>query len=66
MSAARRLCAAAIALLLAGCASIDFQRTGDNVVFELAGRFAVKYRDEAASGSVAWRHVADSDEMLLS
>src|SRR5204863_5587853 len=44
----------------------EFQRPADNVVFELSGRFAVKYKDEAASGNVAWRHSAGADEMLLS
>jgi len=35
-------------------------------MFELAGRIAVKFRDEAANGTVAWRHSAGGDEMLLS
>ena len=66
MPAVRRLCAATIALLLAACAAPEFQRPAENVVFELTGRIAVKYRDEAASGNIAWRHSAGSDEMLLS
>jgi outer membrane lipoprotein LolB len=52
--------------LLAACAAPEFQRPADNVVFELSGRIAVKYKDEAASGNIAWRHSADADEMLLS
>jgi len=63
---ARRLCAAAGALLLAACASIEFERPARDMVFELSGRIAVKYRNDAASGTIAWRHSAESDEMLLS
>ena len=65
MTPARFSCAAAIAFFLAACAAPQFRESADNVVFELAGRIAVKYRDEAASGNVAWRHSADADEMLL-
>lgn len=67
MRAARTVCGVAIALLLAACASPpQFERPGEDVVFELSGRIAVKYRDEAASGTIAWRHSAARDEMLLS
>jgi outer membrane lipoprotein LolB len=65
MTPARFSCAAAIAFFLAACAAPQFRESADNVVFELAGRIAVKYRDEAASGNVAWRHSADADEMLI-
>ena len=54
-------------LFLGACASPpQFERPGENVVFELSGRIAVKYKDEAANGAIAWRHSAESDEMLLS
>jgi outer membrane lipoprotein LolB len=33
--------------------------------FELAGRIAVRYAEQAASGSVAWRHSRASDELLI-
>ena len=33
--------------------------------FELAGRIAVRYRAEASSGNIAWRHAAAADELLL-
>jgi outer membrane lipoprotein LolB len=65
MKAARVLCAAALALFLAACAAPQFRHSPENVVFELTGRIAVKYRDDAASGNIAWRHSADTDEMLL-
>jgi outer membrane lipoprotein LolB len=37
----------------------------EDVEFELAGRIAVRYREEAASGNVAWRHARGSDELLI-
>ncbi len=50
---------------LSGCA--ELQRTGPqaDVEFELAGRIAVRFREEAASGNVAWRHARESDELLI-
>jgi outer membrane lipoprotein LolB len=33
--------------------------------FELSGRIAVTYRDDAGSGNIAWRHGVRIDEMLL-
>jgi outer membrane lipoprotein LolB len=62
----RGLCAAAALLLLAGCATPSFVVPAADVVFELTGRIAVKYRDDAGSGNIAWRHAARSDELLLS
>lgn len=53
-------------LLLAACAEFGFVRPADDLVFELSGRIAVSYRDEAASGSIAWRHGEHDDELLLS
>ena len=61
----RRLSAAAAALLLAACAGPGFQLPVHALQFELAGRIAVKYRDDAGSGNIAWRHAADVDEMLV-
>lgn len=61
----RRLRAAAASLLLAGCAAPGFLLPATDAEFELAGRIAVRYRDDAGSGNVAWRHGARSDEMLL-
>jgi outer membrane lipoprotein LolB len=56
-------CAAAI-FLLAGCAA-GFTLPARDLDFELAGRIAMKYKDEAGSGNIAWRHAAGSDELLL-
>jgi outer membrane lipoprotein LolB len=62
-----RLLRAAVALLLlAGCAAPGFQLPGQDAEFELQGRISVRYRDDAGTGNISWRHGARSDEMLLS
>lgn len=61
----RRLCAVAALLSLAACAAPGFLFPAADIEFELAGRIAVRYRDDAGSGNIAWRHGARSDEMLL-
>ena len=61
----RRLLAAAALLLLAGCAGPGFQLPAQEVEFEFSGRIAVRYRDDAGSGNISWRHAARSDELLL-
>ena len=62
----RSLCVAAVALLLAACAAPRFTLPEQGAEFELAGRIAVRYRDDAGSGNIAWRHGTQVDEMLLS
>lgn len=57
--------AAAAALLLAACATPAFLVPATSVEFELSGRIAMQYRDDAGTGNIAWRHGARSDEMLL-
>jgi hypothetical protein len=52
-------------LLLAACATPGYQIPAANLEFELSGRIAVRYRDDAGSGNIAWRHGAHADEMLL-
>ena len=66
MSPAARASLAATSLLLASCAEPAFESAGDDLQFELSGRIAVRYRDQATSGSVAWRHGAHTDELLIS
>ena len=61
----KRLFAAAATLLLAACAAPGFVSPAADTEFELAGRIAVRYRDDAGTGNIAWRHGARSDEMLL-
>ena len=52
-------------VFLAGCAGMDERAASTPLEFELAGRIAVRFRDEAASGNVTWRHGADTDDMLI-
>ena len=61
----RSLCAAAATLLLAACSTPGFLLPAADAEFELSGRIAVRYRDDAGSGNIAWRHGAHSDELLL-
>lgn len=63
MNAAARWLALLLAAALAGCAEFAYLLEGAE--FELSGRIAVRYRDDASSGNVAWRHRADGDEILL-
>jgi outer membrane lipoprotein LolB len=60
-----RVLAVVAALLCAACAELSRAPDG-GFEFELTGRFAARYRDEAASGILAWRHRAAHDEVLLS
>ena len=53
------------ALAVSACAELQQAIAPERIDFELSGRIAVRYRDEAASGNIAWRHGQDSDEMLL-
>lgn len=60
-----RVLAVVAALLCAACAELPRAPAGV-VEFELSGRFAARYRDEAASGLLSWRHQAGRDDLLLS
>lgn len=62
---ARRFALRIVVLALAGCAGLAEQAPGTRIEFELAGRLAVRYQGEAASGNLAWRHTTDADEMLM-
>jgi len=59
-----RVVAAAMLLLVAACAELP--HAPEAFEFELTGRFAARYRDEASSGTLAWRHRAARDDVLLS
>jgi outer membrane lipoprotein LolB len=54
-----------LALSLAACATPQLGEPGERAEFELAGRIAMTYRNDAGSANVAWRHGVRSDEMLL-
>lgn len=60
----RFLSAAAAFLMLAACAQLE-SRVPHDVVFDLAGRLAARYGNEAFTGNLAWRHAGSSDEMLI-
>lgn len=63
--AASRVLALAAALFASACAELQVLLPAEDFQFELAGRIAVRYRDEASSGVIAWRHGHSGDELLI-
>lgn len=62
-----RLGIAVLAVLLNACASLPQDEAPLAAGgFEVKGRVAVRYGQEAASGRVAWRHSAAKDDLLIS
>ena len=55
-----------LVLVLGACAQLEVRPPDGPLEFDMAGRIAARYREEAFSGIVTWRHAADGDEMLLS
>jgi outer membrane lipoprotein LolB len=55
----------ALALLAAGCAH-EIQPPAGPLEFDLAGRIAARYGDEAFTGNISWRHAREGDEVLIS
>ncbi len=53
------------AFAVAGCAELRPLGAQESLEFELSARIATRYKEEAATGNVAWRHSADADEMLI-
>jgi outer membrane lipoprotein LolB len=53
-----------VAMLVTACAQLESKAPQD-VEFDLAGRLAARYRGEAFTGNIAWRHAPDFDEMLI-
>ena len=51
-------------LLLGACAQLETKAPQD-LQFDLSGRLAVRYGDEAFSGNLAWRHAPSADELLI-
>jgi len=60
-----RVLAAAAALSLSACAGLSSLSSEGGVEFELTARIAVRFGEEATSGNLAWRHLADGDELLI-
>jgi len=56
---------ALLALLLGGCAQLPAPREDSAFEFEIQGRVAMRYRDEAASGNISWRHGRLDDDLLI-
>ena len=70
-AAGRAAAMAALALLVAGCASLaifdrDRPLPGVAESFELQGRVFVRFGARAFSGSMRWRHALEIDEVWLS
>jgi len=55
-----------LVLFLGACAHVEVNPPAGPVDFDLGGRIAARYRDEAFSGMLTWRHAASGDEMLIS
>ena len=55
-----------LVLLLSACAHVEVKPPAGPPEFDLSGRIAARYRDDAFSGIVTWRHAGDGDEMLIS
>lgn len=55
-----------LVLLLSACAQVEVKAPEGPLEFNLAGRIAARYRADAFSGIVTWRHAAGGDEMLIS
>lgn len=65
LRAASRVLALAATLFASACAELQLRLPADDFQFELAGRIAVRFRDEASSGNLAWRHGHSGDEVLI-
>jgi len=58
--------AAALALLLAcACAQVELKPPSEALEFDLLGRIAARYGNDAFTGNVQWRHARVGDEMLI-
>lgn len=55
----------ALALLAAGCAH-EIKPPHGPLDFDLAGRIAARYGNEAFTGNISWRHARSGDELLIS
>ena len=56
--------ACVMVLFMAACAQLETKAPQD-VEFDLSGRLAARYGNEAFSGNIAWRHARSADEMLI-
>ena len=54
-----------LAALAAGCAH-EIKPPSGPLDFDLAGRIAARYGNEAFTGNIAWRHAQGGDDLLIS
>ena len=54
-----------LAAFLAACAQVEIKPPEGPLEFSLAGRIAARYRSEAFTGNIAWRHARTGDELLI-
>jgi outer membrane lipoprotein LolB len=54
-----------LAAFLAACAQVEIKPPEGPLEFSLAGRIAARYRSEAFTGNIAWRHAKTGDELLI-
>lgn len=66
MTRAARALLAALAMLLAACTSTEIKPDLSRPEFELSGRLAASFRDDAFTGNVNWRHAREGDELIIS
>lgn len=59
-----RLALLASLLFLGACAQLQ-TRVPEDLRFDLSGRLAVRYGEEAFTGNLAWRHAGSADELLI-
>ena len=55
----------ALALLACACAQVEL-KPPSTVDFDLGGRIAARYGNEAFTGNIGWRHAGGGDELLIS
>jgi outer membrane lipoprotein LolB len=65
LRAASRVVALAAGLLASACAELQLSLPAEDLQFEFSGRIAVRFRDEASTGNIAWRHGQSGDEVLI-
>jgi outer membrane lipoprotein LolB len=53
-----------VVLMAGACAQLE-RKPRQDVEFDLSGRLAARYGNEAFSGNIAWRHAKSADEMLI-
>jgi outer membrane lipoprotein LolB len=53
-----------VTLLAGACAQLETKAPQD-VEFDLSGRLAARYGNDAFSGNIAWRHAKSADELLI-